>query len=40
MIKIRDVKTGRDYLFYTRFQADIFCDGFDRPYDLVGVDVK
>ena len=40
LFKLRDVKTGRLYAFLTLEQANTFCDEFDRPYDLVGVDVR
>jgi hypothetical protein len=40
MVKLRDVVTGRLYAFLTLDQANNFVDGFDRPFDLVGVDVK
>lgn len=38
--KLKDVKTGRLYAFITLKQANNFCDSFERPQDLVGVDVR
>ena len=40
LFKLRDVLTGRLYAFLTLDQANDFCDGFDRPENLVGVDTK
>lgn len=40
---IKLIDTGdhnRLYAFLTLDQANTFCDGFDRPFDLVGVDVR
>jgi len=40
LFKLRDVETNRLYAFLTLDQANNFQDGFDRPDDLVGVDVR
>jgi len=41
MIKLRDTGDhNRLYAFLTLDQANQFCDEFDRPQDLVGVDVR
>ena len=41
LIKMRDTgDNNRLYAFLTHELADDFCDCFDRPFDLVGVDVR
>jgi len=40
LFKLRDVETGRLYAFLTLDQANDFQDSFERPYDLVGVDIR
>jgi len=41
MFMLRDTGDhNRLYAFLTQEQANDFCDSFDRPQDLVGVDVR
>lgn len=41
MIKMRDVgNRNKLYAFLTQDDANAFCDGFERPQDLVGVDER
>ena len=41
LIKMRDTgDNNKLYAFLTQEIANDFCDGFERPYDLVGVDVR
>ena len=40
LFKLRDVETNRLYAFLTLELANDFQDSFERPYDLVGVDVR
>lgn len=42
LVKLKDVgvEPNRLYAFLTQDIANDFCDDFERPYDLVGVDVR
>lgn len=40
MFKLKDVVTGRLFAFLTQEQAEAFCDDYDHPENLVGVDVR
>lgn len=41
LVKLRDVGDhNRLYAFLTQEDAERFCDEFERPYDLVGVDIR
>ena len=41
LIKMRDTgDNNKLYAFLTQEIANDFCDCFERPYDLVGVDVR
>lgn len=42
LVKLKDVGVtpNKLYVFITQEQAEHFCDEFERPQDLVGVDVR
>lgn len=40
LFKLKDSKTGRLYAFLDQEIANNFCDEFERPYDLIGVDIR
>lgn len=40
LFKLKDVERGRLFAFLTLDGANAFCDGYDHPENLVGVDAR